>query len=381
MIATADDPLLSVYGHLSDVVQAMSCGLVVLRDDGVVIEINPATAELFETPAETLLWKSVDAYIVPRRYSLDAMFDHLIDPSTEEELRVQALGRTATGRELDLLLSMRLMHQRQPGATQRAAVCTILDLTAERRLERELAYAQKLQAVAQLATGVVHELSTPVQFLGDRVQFLSETIEQLAGTSRDDFAEDESLRDLEHSIRAAQRGLSRIHEIIDAVRSFSNPRQRERTATALRPIVDDTLVVARSAYKHVAQVEVDDTLTRDAMCCPADIRQVVLSLVVNAAQALGEVEGSGLGTIRVELRDGERGEAIIRVCDNGPGIPEDVRSRIFDPYFSTKAPDIGTGQGLAIAKQLVESHGGHLTLLSSQHGATFDVSLPAVQHA
>lgn len=382
-ISTTDDPLVSIYGHLSDIVQAMSGALVVLRDDGVITEINPATSELFETAPENILWQPIQGFFISNGYSLDEMFDFLVDPNTKRDLRVHGLVRTAKGRELEVLVSMRLIGHLQPGVTQRSAVCTLLDITTERKLQRDLAYAHKLQAVAQLATGVVHELSTPVQFLGDHVHFLSDSIAELAEASSMKLtgAGDGVLVDLKRSIAEAQKGLERIHEIIDAVRGFSHPRKQARTPTALRPIIDDALVVARSGYKHVAQVEVHDEQTRLALCCPADIRQVVLSLIVNAAQAIEESCRDDLGTIRVELVNGKGSSVVIRVADDGPGVPESLAQRIFEPFFSTKEEAIGTGQGLTIARQLVEAQGGSLRLQRPSCGATFEICLPgATEH-
>ncbi len=348
--------------RLTRFVHAVSCPLVVVRDDGMVLETNRAAAELFEVQVEALRWKPIESFVVSREGSLEEIL------RTGDASWIEACGRTSSGRELELVLSM---HRRSKAAAESASLCTILDLTRQRRLQRQLERSQRLEALAQLATGVVHELSTPMQFVGDNVEFLSETIAELA----DHAHVEDAVEDLEKSIRATLRGLSRMQEIIGAVRGFAHPRRGQREAVALRPIVDETLVVARTAYKHVATVDVTDSLTCEALCCPADVRQVVLSLVVNAAQALAELDRAEPGHIQVELSDGP-GVAIIRVVDNGGGVPDALQEQIFEPYFSTKDPEVGTGQGLAIARHLIEARGGRLTLLPSDVGAIFEVVLP-----
>jgi signal transduction histidine kinase len=110
---------------------------------------------------------------------------------------------------------------------------------------------------------------------------------------------------------------------------------------------------------------------------PGAFNQVVLNIVVNAAQALGEMDGQGKGTITVQTRQVETW-AEIRITDTGPGIPEAVQEKIFDPFFTTKEVGKGTGQGLAIAHDVVvQKHGGTLTFeTGAGQGTTFIIRLP-----
>jgi signal transduction histidine kinase len=142
--------------------------------------------------------------------------------------------------------------------------------------------------------------------------------------------------------------------------------------------LQNTLGVARNELKYVAEVVTDFGDLPLVVCSVSDMNQVFLNLLVNAAHAIGDVvQGTGQkGTIRVET--GVEGlMAFIAIADTGAGIPEKIRDRIFDPFFTTKEVGRGTGQGLAIARSVVERHKGSLTFESEVgKGTTFRIGLP-----
>ncbi|MEO7732924.1 MAG: ATP-binding protein [Kofleriaceae bacterium] len=150
----------------------------------------------------------------------------------------------------------------------------------------------------------------------------------------------------------------------------------------LNRIIENVLTIARSEYKFVATLDTQLGDLPPITCHAAEITQVVLNLVVNAAHAIGErVQNTDrLGVITVATRY-ERGAAVITVSDTGTGIPDAIRSRIFDPFFTTKEVGKGTGQGLSIAWAMVkERHGGELTFETEVgKGTTFVVRLPNLE--
>ena len=163
------------------------------------------------------------------------------------------------------------------------------------------------------------------------------------------------------------------------MKEFTHPAQMEMAPVDLNRALRNTLIIARSEYKYVAELEIELGEIPPVTCRVNDINQVVLNLVVNAAQAIGDVvKGTeSKGTIRVQTRqDGD--DVLISVADTGGGIPPGLESRIFEPFFTTKEVGKGTGQGLAIARSMVkEKHGGELTFQSAVGiGATFFVRLP-----
>jgi two-component system NtrC family sensor kinase len=275
--------------------------------------------------------------------------------------------------------------------------------SAEReRIETELRLAQKLEAVGLVASGIAHEISTPIQFVGDSVEFLRNAFgalrdvngrfhHLLAGSPEENAQRavkmaDERLalaaseRDIVEALDGMVEGTRRIGSVLGAMKEFMHPVNREKAPADLNHAVANTLTVARSEYKYVARLETDfaDNLPF-VVCHIGDLNQVFLNLVVNAAHAVGEVfaRTHTLGLIRVATRR-EGMDVVVEISDSGPGIPLDARARVFEPFFTTKAPGRGTGQGLAIARAIVvDRHGGAITFeTETGRGTTFRVRLP-----
>jgi two-component system NtrC family sensor kinase len=275
--------------------------------------------------------------------------------------------------------------------------------SAEReRIETELRLAQKLEAVGLVASGIAHEISTPIQFVGDSVEFLRSAFgalrdvngrfhHLLAGSAEENAQRAVKMADERLALAASERdivdaldgmveGTRRIGSVLGAMKEFMHPVNREKAPADLNHALTNTLTVARSEYKYVARVEVDlaDNLPF-VVCHIGDLNQVFLNLVVNAAHAVGEVfaRTHTLGLIRVATRR-EGMDVVIEISDSGPGIPIEARSRVFEPFFTTKAPGRGTGQGLSIARAIVvDRHGGSIAFdTESGRGTTFRVRLP-----
>jgi signal transduction histidine kinase len=281
----------------------------------------------------------------------------------------------------------------------------MLDVTDQRRLENELAQAQKLESVGRLAAGVAHEINTPVQFVSDSVSFVREAMDDLsdivdkyrelrtatengnnvaeaakaAEEAEDDADLDYILENAPVALDRARDGLGRVAAIVRSMKEFAHPDRKEMSQADLNQAIQSTLVIASNEYKYVAEVETAFEIIPHVNCYAGEINQVVLNLIVNAAHAIGDVvRGTDKkGKIRVATRVlGDQVE--IAITDTGKGIPVDVRSRIFDPFFTTKEVGKGTGQGLAIARSVVvDKHGGTLHFETEVgQGTTFYIRLP-----
>jgi signal transduction histidine kinase len=281
----------------------------------------------------------------------------------------------------------------------------MLDVTDQRRLENELAQAQKLESVGRLAAGVAHEINTPVQFVSDSVHFVREAMDDLSqivdkyrelrtatenGTNvaaaakaaeeaEDDADLDYILENAPVALDRARDGLGRVAAIVRSMKEFAHPDRKEMAQSDLNQAIQSTLVIASNEYKYVAEVETSFADIPLVNCYAGEINQVVLNLIVNAAHAIGDVVKAtgGKGKIKVATRTlGDQVE--ISIGDTGKGIPVEVRSRIFDPFFTTKEVGKGTGQGLAIARTVVvDKHGGTLHFeTETGQGTTFFIRLP-----
>lgn len=273
------------------------------------------------------------------------------------------------------------------------------------QIETELRLAQKLEAVGQLASGIAHEINTPIQFVGDSIYFLQSAFEDIQGllgqyrTALSKFSseschdqvmaelreaeEEADLEYLEEEVPQAFsrifEGLERVANIVRAMKEFGHVDQREKTPVDINKALQNTLTVARNEYKYVADLKTDFGDIPLVECLGGDINQVFLNLIVNAAHAIEDVvkDQGGKGEISIRTYRQEE-EVVVEIRDTGSGIPADIAQRVFDPFFTTKEVGKGTGQGLAIARKIVmDKHGGVLTFDSQPgEGTTFFIRLP-----
>jgi len=333
------------------------------------------------------------------------------------------------------------------------------DITALKKAEHErhlmdaqLRQAQKLEAVGQLAAGIAHEINTPTQYVGDNTRFVQESFdsimkvlrchEEFLAAAKNNSATPELIAraekllaasDLNYlyeqvpaAIRETLEGVERVSRIVRAMKEFSHPGGKEKSAADLNKAIESTVTVARNEWKYVSdlKLEMDPELPL-VPCCLGEFNQCILNLVINAAHAIGDAVGDGSkgkglitittrhiknedGGLKMEdgrhltpalsplLADSQRGEGVtpsstihpqfsspsgwaeIQIRDTGTGIPEHARNRVFDPFFTTKGVGKGTGQGLSIARSvIVDKHGGSIHFETEMgQGTCFFIRLP-----
>ncbi|MEM8946926.1 MAG: PAS domain S-box protein [Planctomycetota bacterium] len=283
----------------------------------------------------------------------------------------------------------------------------IHDITSRKILQSKLAHAHKMESVGQLSAGIAHEINTPTQYVGDNSRFLQESFVDLmqvfdaydgllqaidgggdvgAAASRAKSAADEA--DLDYlksevhlAIEQSLEGVERVASIVRAMKEFSPPGSVCKTPTDLNQGIRNTITVATHEWKYVAEVETDlDETLPLVPCLPGDLNQVILNLIVNGAQAIGEKIGehpTEKGRIHIASAHTKK-HVEIRIRDSGNGIPDAIVNRIFDPFFTTKDVGVGSGQGLAIARSVVvEKHSGTLEVETAVgEGTTFIIQLP-----
>jgi PAS domain S-box-containing protein len=292
-----------------------------------------------------------------------------------------------------------------PKTDEDGAVCGVIgvaaDVTHVSTLEQQLAQASRLESIGQLAAGIAHEINTPVQYVSDNTRFLAETfgevmtalraVEALAAVEEAPAAGQLQTLvkgvDLEFlgaeipaAITQSLEGLDRVAQIVRAMKDFSHPGQG-RAPADLNRAVESTVQVSRNEWRYVAALDLElGPEVGMVRCHEGELKQVLLNIVVNAAQAIAgdqagkDAEIEGRITLRTERVDGG---VRITVADNGPGMDESVRKRIFDPFFTTKPVGQGTGQGLSMAYAVIQKHGGTLAVSSVPgEGSVFTIDLP-----
>jgi len=280
----------------------------------------------------------------------------------------------------------------------------MLDVSEQRRLELELNQARKLESVGRLAAGIAHEINTPIQFVSDNLHFVREAVGALmpllrthrgnlacagsGASSEEMLAADpaEGGVDICHieqqvpkALDRSVEGLERVATLVRALNEFSHPAQKTKEPADLNHALSTTITIAHNQYRYVAELKTDFCDLPVVYCHVSELNQAFLNLIVNAAHAIeAVVKGTGRkGAIGVTTRR-DRDQVVVTVSDTGVGIPEHVQANVFDPFFTTKEVGKGTGQGLAIARNvIVDKHGGSIGFVSEVGvGTTFTVRLP-----
>ncbi len=337
--------LLETRSMHHNILDSLSDAVITVDSGNKVSYINPAGCELFQCQASEVVGKP---YLT--LFRTEANFSsYLIDTlQTGREHRGVELDYPLPHQTPHILASSSLLYDGR--GHQLGVVAVIRDMSETFSLRQQVARADRLAAIGEVAAGIAHELRTPLTSIRGFVQYLQGSTDPKEWQEYGDII----IREVD--------GLNRIvSELLDLVRS-----QPLNTApTDINRLIEETLLLARDSASNsriafvlaladqLPQVEVDR----------GQIKQVLLNIIVNAIQSI-----SGLGEIRiVTAAHAERGVSLC-ISDNGCGIPTAVRDRIFDPFFSTKPT--GTGLGMAIARRIIESHHGRIEFESVEGQGT-----------
>jgi two-component system NtrC family sensor kinase len=345
--------------------------VIVVDEAGIVVTLNPAAETTFGYARREALGHSIGDLIVP---------DHLKQAHETGIARYRATGeprvlgrrvlmeaRCKDGRVIPVELA--ITEVKLPN--RRLFTANLRDLSAARaaaaEIERQRAaldQSEKLAALGSLLAGVAHELNNPLSVVLGNAVMLREEMEANGAKSG--------------SVARAAKIETAAERCARVVRSFLAIARRHKTekrAVPVTPLLDDSLRLVNYALQsNGIVVERDyDGPVPDAFVDRDQVQTVVVNLLVNAVQALEEVEGPR--TIRISAR--VDGGVRVVVADSGPGIAADIAHRIFDPFFTTKPQGVGTGIGLSISRGLAEAQGGQLLLLAEPgEGAAFELILP-----
>jgi PAS domain S-box-containing protein len=280
----------------------------------------------------------------------------------------------------------------------------VTEMKERERLVIELQLAQKLESVGRLASGIAHEINTPVQYVGDSVHFLHSAFDDMnrfaddARQTLDALPDSPAIAHLRAALAELSRaqdldflrievpkafertfdGVERVTRIVKAMKEFAHPDAAEHSPADLNHALATTLLVASNEYKHLAKVRAEYGDLPAVTCNVGELNQVFLNLIVNAAHAIQDAARDvGTGEIKITTAVLEDA-AIVRIGDNGCGIATENSGKVYDPFFTTKEVGRGTGQGLAIARSIiVDKHGGELTFKSELGvGTEFTLRIP-----
>ena len=354
----------------------------------------------------------VGLYVVDREYRI-TVWNHTRETGMQGVSRVKAIGRTifeilkrqpvdllkgefdtvfATGElqqfqmESDAFGEMRTYRlskipMRLHGEEVTHVITIGEDVTDWKAAIDRIAQSEKLAAIGQLAAGVMHEINNPLATIAACAESLTPLFGGGEADSGTDRLSAESSYALEF-LRIIDLEVERCKRIVNGLLDFSRPKPASREVVSISEVIRQTLFLLQHhpKYKRVRlRTELADASPLLVDGDSDGLIQVLMALLLNAIDATPE--GSFI-TVRSGLDAGAGGEPRVQfeVCDEGPGIPRALVSKVFEPFFTTKPQGEGTGLGLAICYGIVSEHGGQLELVPSDEGAIFRVSLP-VSHA
>ena len=332
-------------------------------NDGIIIYESPATRDLlkYEGPQEG---KSViGRWADPR--DREAYLERMRRTGAVDRMEVRYLK--ADGEEFWCSLSARLIDYRG----EDVLVSTLYDLTERNEVQAEMARQQeilhqteKLSALGELLAGVSHELNNPLSVLVGQALMLKENA-----------ADEETAARAEKIGKAADR----CARIVKAFLAMARQQPSHTVPVEMNNVIEGALEVTGYSLR-TAGIDVSMRLAKElpaVMGDPDQLRQVLTNIIVNANHALESVDGPRRLRVVSSYRK-KTEQVVIKVKDNGPGIPADIRTRIFEPLYTTKEIGSGTGIGLALCHRIVEAHGGTIVVEGSPHdGAVFAIRLPA----
>jgi two-component system, NtrC family, sensor histidine kinase AtoS len=351
--ARAEIPLQRFVRDLQNVVQVFPVGVLLLDANGTVQLYNLAAHELC----------GIDGA------GLDLPFSEVIHSIAEHPGDAGLADRAIRSGESFRLEGVRLTTGKTVmigGAPVRSAehggggmLVVMEDVSLNRYLSDFATESAKLSTVAQLAVGVAHEMNNPL--------FAIQNYLEVIRTKNTD-------PQIEERLSRIEREVSRISDIVASLLHFSRIPSRPQCLVDVRAVVENSVILLQHAFR-----EKSVAVTTDLPAGPVEVlgdenrlTQVVLNLATNAVDAV--LEG---GSIRISTGRAEDGAAMITVRDDGCGIPEDQRERIFEPFYTTKLSRKNTGLGLSICRTIVEEHKGTISFQSRPgEGTIFFVQLP-----
>lgn len=240
---------------------------------------------------------------------------------------------------------------------------------AQRSMQAQLARSERMANVGVLAAGVAHEINNPLAYI---LSNLTYAINTLRGGELDA----EQHLELLEALRETRDGAERVRDIVGDLKTLSRADDKKLGPVDVRKVLASTINIAMNEVRHRAELVTDYGDVPLVKANEAQLGQVFLNLLVNAAHAI-DAGGAQFNEIRVAAW-GQDDFVVIEISDTGAGIASDRLDRIFDPFYTTKPVGIGTGLGLSICKNLVETLGGRIQVESSVGvGSTFRVLLPA----
>jgi PAS domain S-box-containing protein len=361
---------------------ALDC-IIGMDAKGNIVEFNPASETCFGYSKQQVVGKSLADLIIPPRYRNAHVqgVAHYLKTGEGPYLgkRLEVTAQRADGSEFPAELAIDVAQ----GRGGEIFIGYLRDITERKqaemersRLEAQLRQAQKMEALGHLTGGVAHDFNNILTGVMGYIVMAGERVAR---------SDDEKLHKY---LDRSQKAVQRARDLIQQMLTFSRGQRGEPKALSLTPLLKETVKLFESTLPSSIEMQTDFACTPAVMVDPVHVEQVAMNLIINARDAM---QGSGRLTLNLRqihckdcictsCRQPVSGDYVeLSVADSGPGIPQEIIDRIFEPFFSTKDVGKGSGMGLATVHGIVHECKGHIVVdTEADRGSTFKVLFPPI---
>ena len=355
-VAAREEALVRARGYFESSVE----GIISADSKGMIRQLNPRGQEMFGYHEMELVGQPIEI-LVPQRfhYRHEAHRSAFFGAPRSRAMGrgMDIAGRRKDGTEFPVEVSLNVVHTHRG----KLVIAFITDITERRAMEREARRNETVDALAAVAAGIAHELNNPLAVMASRIELMLASDQDLSIQTRDDLL-------------VLQKNIERASRISHNMLSLARQRPGSRQAVDMNVAVEEAmLIVGAEAKGGLLRYEtILDRSLPPVMAEPTGIEQVLINFILNARDA-----GAHLIRIEVAPAPGRAGHLRLAISDDGAGIASDVLTKLFQPFFTTKAK--GTGLGLWLSQRIIQDHGGSVAVESEVgKGTTFAITLPTM---
>jgi PAS domain S-box-containing protein len=353
------------------IMEASPDPIVTYDMQGSVIYINPAFTRVFGWTYEEVVRKKIDYVPEEALVETQAMLKKLQRGESAFGFQTQRYNKNRNIIDIDMSFGVWKTKFGDPAGS----VVILRDVTEQKKIAAQLQRAQKLEAIGTLAGGIAHDFNNILSGIFGYSQLAKNHLDNPKRTEKD----------IDQIIKGAHKATDLVQQILTISRKSIHKKQ----PLSAHLVIKEALKLLRATIPATIQIKEAIFSKATVIADPTKIHQVIMNLCTNAYHAMLETGGIlsvGLKEIKFSQKDGIPGSNIepgnylkLEVSDTGHGIESPIMEKIFEPYFTTKEPDKGTGLGLAVVFGIVQEHKGHITVYSEPGlGTTFHVYLPIV---
>jgi len=357
------EEILNLKNYNDSIINSITSGVITTNLHGQIITINKSAEFVLSTKAENVIHKPIQNIfknVLNNDFNIEKAIKHG-ENILNREITLEKKDKTF----VVLGLSLAVLKDRKNHII--GSVVSIEDLTEKIALENQIRRAEQLSALGEMSAGIAHEIKNPLTSIYGFTSLLPKKLDDK--------------KFLDKYITTVTREVNRLNKIVERFLSFAKPRMSGTQSCNLNDVIENSL-----SLLHFQIKKSEITLKKNLLPLPSvigdpqQLEQVCINLIMNAIQIMDKgkkILKISTGVVLKRMLDNQFKEFIVlKINDNGPGIPADKIDKIFNPFYTTKLE--GTGLGLSISSQIIEEHDGTIEVSSSQdEGTTFYIYLPA----